>query len=102
MMKFEPLTTEHDLSADIVQIDYKALIAVAQYALYTATSAIIAQASEIQDNAVIPSSGINTYLTARQLQHTARSLTVAAETVHALVEGITRSEKILINIPKDS
>lgn len=96
MQEYKTVTTENDLSADVVKIDYDALIDVSSYALRCAISKMIADASEIRDNMTQP---VSIPHKARYLQHTAAILTIAAETYYTLVEGMSRDEKMLVNIP---
>ena len=91
--------TKNDLCFDGVKLDYQCLIDVARYTLANTANVLITKASTIRDYLHSDCSGTAICIIAQHLPATVEMLIVAAETHNALVEGITRADKQLVNIP---
>ena len=91
--------TKHDLSANVVKIDYNALLETASIAFRLARDKVHKQLNELYDWNI---SNTSRSLTANWLADEAKNLAIATETYSTLAEGKTRGVKELINIPKCS
>lgn len=97
--------TRNDLSGDRVRIDYDALISVARYTLASTISTLISTASNMRDsmqrNDTTKYHTSRTVISAQGLEYTVKQLIIAAETYDTLLGGISRDEKVLVNVPKN-
>ena len=90
--------TQHDLSAGIVKIDYQALLYAVTVGYRELKNRLycefrtLTEADDTGDN-------VKRYLTAKHLYLVTKDLAVAADTLSALAEGVTRPDKIFVNVP---
>lgn len=94
-----PERLHHDLSSDQVKLDYHALRLTAEIA-YRESRDRIAHYLDALHWRDCRGEHIGRTHDARSLAGTARDLAIAAETYSTLVEGETRSIKILVNVPE--
>lgn len=85
--------TKHDLSYNEVKLDYQALIATAKIAVGGCMEEVGTQLADMRD--LEPRFQIS--LSAEWLVRAANQLSIAAETLHALEEGLNRSKVTIVN-----
>ena len=91
--------TQNDLSCDNVKIDYSALIDVSRYALSSTINTVIRTGCCMRDELMGKEHrGTAICISASGLESTVEQLIIAAETHNALVAGINRSEKQIVNV----
>jgi hypothetical protein len=88
--------TKNDLSFDEVKLDYKALITTAQVAVGRCIQEIERHKSEVHD-ALWKRDNTRLHLCAERLAEQAKLLSVCANTLAALNEGVTRSVVTIVN-----
>ena len=89
--------TKHDLSADVVKLDYEALVETAEIAFVETREAVSRYLDELREMEI---SNVSRSMTANWLADEAKTLAVSAETYSTLVDGKTRSHVEIINKPK--
>ncbi len=92
--------TKNDISYDAVDIDYQALISVARYTLANTTDVLISKLHTMRED-LCSSKHSTTHIVAQCLPATVEQLVIAAETYDALKQGISRSNKHLVNVSKE-
>ena len=89
-------TTKNNLSMDEVELDYAAMLRTADVAFSNAREAISRHLNKLQE---YPLSGCF-YIDAQELERQARALTIVAETLYTLRNGLTRPVATIVNKPE--
>jgi hypothetical protein len=93
------MNDRHDISANVVKIDYAALLETAKIAKYASRNNVERALGEIQHNDWRPCKSMK--LTARKLANDAQALALAIETVEALEVAEYRDELVIVGKPDE-
>ncbi len=88
--------TKHDLSFDTVVLDYDALIQTARIAFAHSRDQVGRHMRDTYDM----NPNMNYTSASQSILRQARHMVTAAETLHALQEGLTRSQLEIVNKPE--
>ena len=94
--------TQNDLSLNKTQLDYQAMLTTSQVAYGRCTDRICKYLNDCRDWSLNPSSksAMLPYLSAEWLEIEAKHLTIVAETMYTLQQGLSRQELVIVNKPE--
>lgn len=90
--------TQNDLSYNKTKLDYQAMLKTAYVAYGRCLQQIERHLSELRDWPTRPT--LLPHLSAKWLEDEAKTLTIVAETMYTLQEGLSREEPVVVNKPE--